>query len=69
MHTETGTLSARAIAKCSLDIPISPAFAATIKITNDGDPEVRPKAEQFLQIYHQDQGSDAPYRVVLRYRS
>ena len=43
MHTATGTLRARAIAKCSLDIPINPAFAATIKSTKDGAPDVRPK--------------------------
>ena len=38
----TGTLSARAIAKCSFDMPISPAFAPTINMTQDGAPDVRP---------------------------
>lgn len=42
MQTTTGTLRARAIDKCSLDIPISPAFAPTIKMTQEGAPEVKP---------------------------
>jgi hypothetical protein len=43
MQMTTGTLRARDIAKCSLDIPISPAaFAPTIRKTHDGAPEVRP---------------------------
>lgn len=49
MHTATGTLRASAIAKCSLDIPIRPAFAATIKMTKEGDPEVRPKEDWLCQ--------------------
>jgi hypothetical protein len=70
MQTTTGTLKARAIDKCSLDIPrritdynsvpskvmhndlpIRPAFAPTMRMTQDGAPDVR------------------PYNVVLRYRS
>lgn len=42
MQTTTGTPRAKAIAKCSLDIPINPALAPTIKRTQDGAPEVRP---------------------------
>lgn len=42
MQTTTGTFKASAIAKCSLDIPISPAFAPTIKITHEGEPDVSP---------------------------
>jgi hypothetical protein len=39
----TGTLSASDIAKCSFDIPISPAaLAPTIRKTHDGAPEVSP---------------------------
>ena len=68
MHTTTGTLNARAIAKCSLDIPdyqmkttvhprlirnppIKPALAPTMRITQEGAPDVK------------------PYNVVFRYRS
>ena len=42
MQTTTGTLRARAMAKCSFDIPISPAFAPTMRITQEGAPEVKP---------------------------
>lgn len=42
MQTTIGTLSASAIAKCSLDIPIKPAFAPTIRTTQDGAPDVKP---------------------------
>ncbi len=42
MHTTTGTLNASAIAKCSLDMPISPALPPTMRMTQDGDPDVRP---------------------------
>lgn len=42
MHTTTGTLNANEMAKCSFDIPMSPALPPTIKITQDGDPDVRP---------------------------
>jgi hypothetical protein len=42
MHTTTGTLSARAMARCSLDMPIRPAFAPTIRMTHEGAPEVSP---------------------------
>ena len=42
MQTITGMVNARAAARCSLDIPIRPAFAPTIRMTQDGDPEVRP---------------------------
>ena len=42
MHTTTGTLKASAMARCSFDMPIRPALAPTIKMTQDGDPEVRP---------------------------
>jgi len=42
IHTATGTPRASAIARCSLDMPISPAFAPTIKMTHEGAPEVRP---------------------------
>ena len=42
MQTTTGTLSARAIAKCSFDMPMSPAFAPTIRMTQEGAPDVSP---------------------------
>ncbi len=42
MHTTTGTLNANAMARCSLDIPMSPALPPTIRMTQDGDPDVRP---------------------------
>lgn len=42
MQTTTGTLSAKAMAKCSLDIPMSPALAPTIRSTQEGAPEVSP---------------------------
>lgn len=42
IQTTTGTLKARAIARCSFDIPISPALAPTIRITHDGAPDVNP---------------------------
>jgi hypothetical protein len=42
IHTTTGTPRAKAMARCSLDIPINPALAPTIKITHEGAPEVRP---------------------------
>lgn len=42
IQTTTGTLRASAIAKCSFDMPISPALAPTIRITHDGAPDVNP---------------------------
>ena len=42
MHTTMGTLNASAIAKCSFDIPIKPALAPTMRITQDGAPDVKP---------------------------
>ena len=42
MQTTTGTPSASAIARCSFDMPMSPAFAPTMRITQEGAPEVRP---------------------------
>ena len=42
MQTTTGTLNANAIAKCSFDMPIRPALAPTIRITQEGAPDVRP---------------------------
>jgi hypothetical protein len=42
MQTTTGTLNASAIERCSLDIPIRPAFAPTIRMTQLGAPEVSP---------------------------
>lgn len=42
IHTATGTPRASAIARCSLDMPISPALAPTIRMTHEGAPEVRP---------------------------
>lgn len=42
MQTTTGTLKARAIARCSLDMPMSPAFPPTMRMTQDGDPDVNP---------------------------
>lgn len=42
MQATTGTLKANAMARCSFDIPIKPAFAPTIKITQDGAPDVSP---------------------------
>ena len=42
MQTTTGTLSANAIARCSFDIPINPALAPTIRITQEGAPDVSP---------------------------
>lgn len=47
IHTTTGTLKARAMARCSFDIPINPAFAPTIKITQEGAPDVRPYSVVF----------------------
>jgi len=41
-HTTIGTLNASAIDKCSFDIPMRPAFAPTIRITQEGAPEVKP---------------------------
>ena len=42
IHTTTGTLRARAMARCSFDIPINPALAPTIRITQDAAPDVKP---------------------------
>jgi len=42
MQTQTGTFSARDIARCSFDMPIIPAFAPTMSTTQEGAPEVRP---------------------------
>ena len=42
IQTTTGTLNAKAIARCSFDMPINPAFAPTIKMTQEGAPDVRP---------------------------
>lgn len=42
MQTMTGMVKARAAARCSLDIPIRPALAPTMRMTQDGDPEVKP---------------------------
>ena len=42
MHTTTGTLNANEMARCSLDMPMSPALPPTIRMTQDGDPDVRP---------------------------
>ena len=42
MHTTTGTLKASAIARCSFDMPISPAFAPTMRMTQEGAPDVSP---------------------------
>jgi hypothetical protein len=42
MQTMTGMVKARAAARCSLDIPMRPALAPTIRITQDGDPDVKP---------------------------
>lgn len=47
MQTTTGTLKASAMAKCSLDIPIKPAFAPTISITHEGAPDVKPYSVVF----------------------
>lgn len=38
----TGTPNASAIARCSLDMPMSPALPPTIKTTHDGEPDVNP---------------------------
>lgn len=46
-QTTTGTLKANAIAKCSFDIPIKPAFAPTMRITHEGAPEVSPYSVVF----------------------
>ncbi len=42
MHTTIGTLKANAIDKCSFDMPMSPALAPTINMTQEGAPEVSP---------------------------
>lgn len=42
IHTTTGTLKASAMARCSLDIPINPALAPTMRTTQDGAPDVKP---------------------------
>ena len=47
IHTTTGTLKASAMDRCSFDIPINPALAPTIKMTQDGAPEVRPYSVVF----------------------
>lgn len=47
MQTIRGTLKANAIAKCSLDMPISPALAPTISMTHEGAPDVRPYSVVF----------------------
>lgn len=47
MQTTIGTLRAKAIAKCSFDIPIRPALAPTIKRTQDGAPDVNPYSVVF----------------------
>jgi len=47
IHTTTGTLKASAMDRCSFDIPINPALAPTIKITQDGAPEVKPYSVVF----------------------
>lgn len=41
-QTMTGTFSANAIARCSLAIPMRPAFAPIISMTQDGAPDVSP---------------------------
>jgi hypothetical protein len=47
MQTTTGTFNANAIARCSLDIPMSPAFAPTMRVTQEGAPEVKPYSVVF----------------------
>ena len=42
IHTTTGTLKASAMDRCSFDMPINPALAPTIKMTQEGAPEVKP---------------------------
>ena len=42
IQTTIGTLRARATARCSLDMPITPALAPMTKITQDGAPDVKP---------------------------
>ena len=42
MHTTTGTFKASEMARCSFDIPITPAFAPTIRTTQEGAPDVSP---------------------------
>lgn len=42
IHTTTGTLNANAMARCSLDMPISPAFPPTMSMTHEGAPDVSP---------------------------
>ena len=41
-QTTIGTLRARATAKCSFDMPMTPALAPMTKITQDGAPDVKP---------------------------
>ena len=47
MQTMTGMVKARAAARCSLDIPMRPALAPTMRMTQDGDPEVKPYSVVF----------------------
>src|SRR5258708_34028808 len=42
MQTTIGTLSARATARCSFDMPMTPALAPMTRITQDGAPDVKP---------------------------
>jgi hypothetical protein len=42
MQTTIGTLRARATARCSFDMPITPALAPITRITQDGAPDVKP---------------------------
>src|SRR5260370_40364544 len=42
MQTTIGTLRAKATARCSFDMPITPALAPITRITQDGAPEVKP---------------------------
>ena len=42
MQTTIGTLSARATARCSFDMPMTPALAPITRITQDGAPDVKP---------------------------
>ena len=42
MHMMKGMLSAREIARCSFDIPMTPALAPTIIMIQDGAPDVKP---------------------------
>lgn len=50
MQTINGTSKASVTARCSFDIPIRPALAPTIKITQEGAPDVSPNSVVFKYL-------------------